>query len=163
MKFCALGIKTKIAIEKFGIRVDIMPEKFAGEDGIKALEKVLKKTDKLLVPRAKMGRAEIVDSLKDLAEVTELKIYDTISTSTEIESALEEYEDYSLVFTSASTFNNFYKGVEDKSGIFSKAKIISIGPITTAAIEKAGLTVDIEAKEYTIEGIIEGILEEKNV
>ena len=163
VKFCALGIKTKIAIEKFGIRVDIMPEKFAGEDGIKALEKVLKKTDKLLVPRAKMGRAEIVDSLKDLAEVTELKIYDTISTSTEIESALEEYEDYSLVFTSASTFNNFYKGVEDKSGIFSKAKIISIGPITTAAIEKAGLTVDIEAKEYTIEGIIEGILEEKNV
>lgn len=163
IKFCALGIKTKKAIENFGIKVDIMPEKYAGEDGVKALEKVLKKTDKLLVPRAKMGRPEIIDSLKDLAEITETQIYDTKSLSAEIEETLEEYERYSLVFTSASTFNNFYKGIKGKNRIFSRAKIISIGPITSTAIKKAGLNVDIEAKEYTIEGIIEGILEEKNV
>ncbi|NLD16527.1 MAG: hydroxymethylbilane synthase [Tissierellia bacterium] len=163
IKFCALGIKTKKAIENFGIKVDIMPENYAGEDGVKALEKVLKKTDKLLVPRAKMGRPEIIDSLKDLAEITEIQIYDTKSLSAEIEETLEEYERYSLVFTSASTFNNFYKGIKDRNRIFSRAKIISIGPITSIAIKKAGLNVDIEAKEYTIEGIIEGILEEKNV
>lgn len=163
IKFCALGIKTKKAIENFGIKVDIMPENYAGEDGVKALEKVLKKTDKLLVPRAKMGRPEIIDSLKDLAEITEIQIYDTKSLSAEIEETLEEYERYSLVFTSASTFNNFYKGIKDRNRIFSGAKIISIGPITSIAIKKAGLNVDIEAKEYTIEGIIEGILEEKNV
>lgn len=163
IKFCALGIKTKEALNSRGLKVDVMPEKFSGEDGIEAMEKVLKPGDRVLLPRAKKGRTKIVDELRNLADVEELHIYDTISTSQEIEKTLEDYDKYSLVFTSASTFNNFYESLSDKEIIFSKAKIISIGPITTAAIEKRGFKVDIEAKDYTIEGIIEGILEEKNV
>lgn len=163
IKFCALGIKTKDALNSRGIRVDIMPDKFSGEDGVEAMEKVLKPSDKVLVPRAKMGRTKIIEDLKKLADIKELHIYDTISTSNEIEEVLEEYENYSLVFTSASTFNNFYDALVDKEGVFSKSKIISIGPITTQAIENKNLKVNIEAKEYTVEGIIEEILEDKNV
>ena len=42
------------------------------------------------------------------------------------------------------------------------AKIASIGPITTKAIEDEGFNVDYQACEYTIDGIIKAIIGDGN-
>ena len=162
LKFVAIGNKTRKAINAKGIKVDFMPEQFAGEDGIKLLSKILVPSDRVLVPRAKNGRVEIVDELKKLAQVKEIHIYDTVSKNSSISEVLDSYDNYKLVFTSASTFNNFNNIVKENKNVYEKSQIVSIGPITTKAIEDAGLKVDIEAEEYTIEGIINAILEEKD-
>ena len=46
--------------------------------------------------------------------------------------------------------------IEDKEGL--KARVISIGPSTTKAAEKMGLSVHRTAAEYTAEGIAAAIL-----
>ena len=57
-------------------------------------------------------------------------------------------------FTSASTVECFFAlGLELPKGV----KIASIGPVTSDAIKKRGLKVDIEAKEHSIPGLVKAI------
>lgn len=160
-KFCTIGTKTYEALKNYGIKAELMPEHFEGMEAVEVLKKHVAQSDKVLVPRAKLGRNEIVDELKKFCQVEELKIYDTLINDIdkdEIIDRLNEYEGYETIFTSASTFKNFAKILgEDLAGVLEKGHIVSIGPITTKAIVDAGYTVDIEAEEYTIEGIIKAI------
>jgi uroporphyrinogen III methyltransferase/synthase len=57
--------------------------------------------------------------------------------------------------------NNFVELVGEEnvqSGLLDGVKLASIGPITSAALHDAGLRVDVEAKVYTIPGLVEAIL-----
>jgi uroporphyrinogen III methyltransferase/synthase len=44
------------------------------------------------------------------------------------------------------------------SGLLDDVKLASIGPVTSTTLKELGLRVDIEAKEYTIPGLVEAIL-----
>ena len=62
-----------------------------------------------------------------------------------------------ITFTSSSTVNNLLSiaGREALEGV----RIASIGPVTSATARSLGLTVDAEAKQFTIDGLIESILD----
>ena len=62
-----------------------------------------------------------------------------------------------ITFTSSSTVKNLLAaaGREAVEGIH----IASIGPVTSETARSQGLKVDAEAKQYTIDGLIEAILE----
>lgn len=164
IKIAAVGTKTQDAIEKYGIRVDLVPAKFVGEELIEKLVPVLKATDNVLIPRAKIARDILVDQLKKISNVEEIEIYDTLKTESskdDILDTLRELDEYDLLFTSSSTFTNFKEILEENATeIFGNGKIISIGPITTDTIVEAGYKVDREAEEYTIDGLIEILLKE---
>ena len=63
-----------------------------------------------------------------------------------------------VTFTSSSTAANFAKLVPDGGG-GAKVKFASIGPITSQALRERGFAPDIEAEEYTSEGLVEAIVE----
>lgn len=67
-----------------------------------------------------------------------------------------------LTFTSSSTVHNFVKivGRENIERINNNTKIACIGPITADTARQYGFTVDINASEYTIQGLVEAIVEE---
>jgi uroporphyrinogen-III synthase len=68
---------------------------------------------------------------------------------------------YAISFTSSSTVKNFVEliGPENvNSGLLDNVKLASIGPVTSATLREVGLRVDIEAKEYTVSGLVEAIL-----
>jgi uroporphyrinogen III methyltransferase / synthase len=60
-----------------------------------------------------------------------------------------------VTFTSSSTVENF---LALKLPWPSNARTASIGPITSETMRKHGLSVDIEASRYDIEGLVEAIL-----
>ncbi len=165
IKLAAVGTKTQEAIEKYGIRVDLVPDKFVGEELVEVIVPILEMTDKVLIPRAKIARDIIVDELKKVSAADEVEVYDTLKTKKskdEIVETLSELEDYDLLFTSSSTFTNFVEILEEEANhVFENGNIISIGPITTKTIVEAGHKVYKEADEYTIDGIID-ILKKEN-
>ena len=61
-----------------------------------------------------------------------------------------------ITFTSSSTVENLLDvvGVEALRGI----SVASIGPVTTATLEKFGIPVAAEASVYTVEGLRDAIL-----
>ena len=65
-----------------------------------------------------------------------------------------------ITFTSASTVDCF---MDLELPIPKDLKVASIGPITTESVERNGLEVDIDAEVYSIPGLIDAILDSKEL
>ncbi|MGI6066738.1 MAG: uroporphyrinogen-III synthase, partial [Bacillota bacterium] len=65
-----------------------------------------------------------------------------------------------ITFTSSSTVQNFIKILEKENiPLLKQAKVACIGPVTADTAKKLGLKVEIEAKEFTIDGLVQAIVE----
>ena len=94
-----------------------------------------------------------------------LVVYNTHKLKIDREKA-EKYTKESdiLMFLSSSTFESFADSINlsensEMKEILSKKTLASIGPVTTKTIEKYGLKVGVEAKEYTEKGLLKAILD----
>src|SRR5512147_9860 len=165
LKIVAIGPATAKAIEKHGIPVDIMPDEYVAEAVVEELRNQVK-GERVLLVRAKVARDVIPNALRELgARVHVMEAYETVvpeSSRTAILEVLKsDKRPYAITFTSSSTVKNFVEliGAENvNSDLLEGVKLASIGPVTSATLRDVGLRVDIEAKEYTIPGLVEAIL-----
>lgn len=158
-KFVTIGPATTEELSKYGIKADIVPEKYVAEYVVEEMQKVVKAEDRILVPRAKEARSLIIDSLSKIAKVKEVKIYETTkgeAKKEKIMDMLSNEEIHYITFTSSSTVKNFMSilGEENKS-LLENTKLISIGPVTSETVKSFGLSLYKEADEYTISGIMD--------
>ena len=164
IKVAAIGSSTAKAISQYGINVDFIPKEYRGEGLVNELQSKLSKEDKVLIPRSKNGRPYLVEELSKICMVEEIKTYETVKATEDsghIIENLKEFDSYYILFSSPTTFINFKKIVgKDSENILNKGKIISIGPITSKAIEEQGYSIYKQAKKYTFDGILEILLTE---
>ncbi|MDD5669903.1 MAG: uroporphyrinogen-III synthase, partial [Candidatus Omnitrophica bacterium] len=59
-----------------------------------------------------------------------------------------------VTFTSSSCVEGFQKNFSRQKGVCAA----SLGPVTSATAKKYGLRVAVEAREYVLESLIEGII-----
>ncbi len=158
-KIAVIGKGTAKALEAHGIAADYMPWEFVGEALVDMLKNILKPDDKILIPRAGNARPYLVDTLKKIAPVTEIKIYETVRADADysaVKAMLACGEIDYITFASSSTVENFVAEMGEKAqSKLGGAKLISIGPQTSQKIEEHGLCVYAQANEYTIDGILE--------
>lgn len=168
LNICAIGPKTREALEKLALRVEYMPEEYVAEAIIKGLEGRIQPGEKVLLPRADIARKVLPRALAELgAEVTDVTVYRTVKTKNNVDrllSALRAQEIDIVTFTSSSTVKNFVEVLppEEKEALMAGVQVASIGPITTKTAEDLGLHVHVQAKEYTIEGLVKAILESQH-
>ena len=161
-KICAIGPKTAEALEERGLLVDVMPEVFRAEAVLEALQGRIQPGDKILLPRADLARLVLVDSLQQLgAQVDEVVAYQTVlADAADTQLLLEKLragEIHVLTFTSSSTVTNFLQLIGDQRQLLEGITVACIGPITAETAKKNGLSVDICAEQYTIDGLVEAI------
>ena len=165
LKIVAIGPATAKAIEKHGIPVDIVPDEYVAEAVVEEMRNQVK-GERVLLVRAKVARDVIPNALRELgAKVHVMEAYETVvpeSSRTAILEALKSDKRPSVItFTSSSTVKNFVELVGQEtieSGLLDGVKLASIGPVTSTTLKDLGLRVDLEAKEYTIPGLVEAIL-----
>ncbi|WP_084053984.1 uroporphyrinogen-III C-methyltransferase [Desulfonispora thiosulfatigenes] len=168
IKLCAIGPKTREEIENKGLIVDYMPEKFVAESIIEGFKTILNPNEKILLPRADIARPILIDSLLELGmDVTEVMAYRTVIGSRDNEellTKLKNKEIHVITFTSSSTVKNFISLIEneDLETILNGITIASIGPITSETARSLGIKVDVEAKEYTIDGLVQALVDYTN-
>lgn len=163
-KIVAIGPATNKALEKWGIKSDIIPKTYVGESIYEELKTIVKSEDNVLIPRSKEARSYLVDSLSPLCNVNEVHTYETLlgdGNRDEILKYLENDKIDYITFTSSSTVRNFVEilGKENIDKLI-KTRVISIGPITSKTIQEFGLDIYKEANSYTIEGILKCIMED---
>jgi uroporphyrinogen III methyltransferase/synthase len=159
VRICAVGPATARAVEQEGAHVHVVPAEFVGEGVVSALvAHGLVEGDRVLFPRAERTRAVVPTSLREIgAEVTEVVAYRTVpeaSKAAKLRRLLDRGEVDFLTFTSSSAVQSFTRMVGVEVG---RAKVASIGPITSATARASGLTVDIEADPYTSSGLAAAI------
>jgi uroporphyrinogen III methyltransferase/synthase len=62
-----------------------------------------------------------------------------------------------ITFTSSSTAKNFIALLDGNPKPLAGVKIASIGPVTSETLRAIGLKPDIEASEYTMDGLVRAI------
>jgi uroporphyrinogen-III C-methyltransferase len=154
VKIAAIGEKTKEEIEKYYLKVNIVPEKYQGEFLVKKLGSYLNKESKVYFPHSNLSRKEVADSIKSISNLTELAIYENIIPEEAFE--IDEKID-AIMFSSSSTVDNFI--CMYGKNILEDTQIYSIGDITTQVIESYGLKVYKQADKSTIASLIELIKE----
>ena len=164
IKLCAIGPKTKEELEACGLIIDYTPEEYRAEAVVKGFENEEIVGKRILLPRADIAREVLTQSFKDMgALVDDVTMYKTVYAETNIyllNELLEERMIDIITFTSSSTVRNFVEMLKIKQldKLLEQIQVASIGPITTATAREFGIKVDIEASEYTIDGMMEAIL-----
>jgi uroporphyrinogen-III synthase len=173
LKVAAIGPATKKAIEKRGIKVNVVPEEYVAESVVESLrDQVAGK--RVLLARARVARDVIPRELRKLgAKVDVVEAYETViprSSLTRLRAILKNSNRRPdvITFTSSSTVRNFAnltgKNVRRgrprprKASPLDDVRFVSIGPVTSSTLRELGLPVDLEAKEYTIPGLINAIV-----
>src|SRR5713226_10054726 len=170
LKVAAIGPATKKAIEQRGIKVDVVPEEYVAESVVESLRGQVK-GKRVLLARAKVARDVIPRQLRRLgARVDVVEAYETIipqASRKRLRAVLSDSKRRPdvITFTSSSTGRNFLallgasrrRGRKRHTSMFGGIRFASIGPVTSSTLRELGLPVHIEAKEYTIPGLIEAI------
>lgn len=172
LKIAAIGPATRKAIEQHSLRVAMTPKEYVAESVVAALRRKVKGKRVLLV-RAKVARDVIPRELRNAgAEVDVVEAYETVAprlSARRLRSLLanKTQRPHAITFTSSSTVKNFVEllGLRSARAALKKparqggVHTASIGPVTSATLRDFGLPVDIEAKEYTIPGLVAAIVE----
>ena len=162
-KICVIGPATAGRLSQYGIRPDAQPAKFSGEHIVGALESVAKLEGlKILLPRADIAPGDLPDALGAKgAIITEVTAYRTVPDNAnvgQVADLLEKGQIHWITFTSSSTVKNFFAGIKPEL-LGGSVGLASIGPVTSATIVQFGLSPTVEAERYTIDGLIEAIVE----
>jgi uroporphyrinogen-III synthase len=170
LSIAAIGPATAREIEKLGLKVAIVPGKYVAESVVESLhDKVAGK--RVLVVRARVARDVIPRELRKLgAQVDVVEAYETVvpeSSRRELQRVMDDpaIRPGVIPFTSSSTARNFIELLGGRGRpphtALNGIEFASIGPVTSATMRELGLPVHIEAKEYTIPGLIQAIISRK--
>jgi uroporphyrinogen-III synthase len=170
LRIAAIGPATKKAIEKRGLKVNVVPEEYVAESVVKSLRKqVIGK--RILLVRAKVARDVIPRELcKAGAQVDVVEAYETVvprASRARLRAALKKPDKRPdvITFTSSSTVKNFVellgparRARSRKDARLEGITLASIGPVTSRTLRELKLGVDVEARQYTIPGLVQAIV-----
>jgi uroporphyrinogen III methyltransferase/synthase len=170
-KLCTIGTKTAVEVERYGMRVDLVPGEFRAEGLIDSFMRLHDrrrdsgglKGIRFLLPRAEVARELFPEKVRELGGEIDVPVaYRTVKPEVQgkrLQRFLKEGRITIATFTSAATFNNFIEIMGNEALSFLRAVSIAvIGPVTAKAVEKAGLKVDIMPQESTIEAMVTEII-----
>jgi uroporphyrinogen III methyltransferase/synthase len=162
-KVCCIGTKTRATLDVYGIEADLVPDDARAEGVIAALRPFITPRTKVLLPRAKVAREVLPDSLRQAgAEVDVVTAYRTLpptpAEADRIISLVDPAEIDAVLFTSSSTVRNLldvlgHEGIQRLNAL----ALFSIGPITTRTAEELGLVISASARDQTIESLVETV------
>jgi uroporphyrinogen-III synthase len=166
LKIVAIGPATREEIEKLGLRVTVVPQRYIAESVVESLRGQVE-GKRVLLARARVARDVIPRELRNMAaRVDVVEAYETVvpaTSRTRLRSLMKDPKrrPHIVTFTSSSTVKNFVallggRGHPPHTSL-EGVQLASIGPITSATLREYNLPVQIEAKEYTIPGLIEAI------
>ncbi len=171
LRVAAVGAATKAAIERQAMKVDIVPQEYVAESVVESLHGEVD-GKRILLARARVARDLIPLELAKLgATVDVAEVYENViprESRRELRVALKNAKSRPdiITFTSSSSVKHFVAllakdltgRIDPGRADLQSIRFASIGPITSATLRGAGLPVDIEARQYTVAGLIEAIV-----
>jgi len=163
-QICAIGPATAAEARSRGMRVSAIPSEYRAEAVADILCREARPGDRVLLPRAR-GAREILPELLEAQgiRVDELEVYEAVPERA-VSKAHWELLENGLVdiitFTSSSTVKNLVSilGPDLVAELREQVRVACIGPITAQTAQEAGFRVDIVAKEFTIDGLVQAII-----
>jgi len=164
MQVGAIGPTTAAELARAGVHVDFVPTEYRAEGLVEVLQNHDLSGKWFLIPRARVARDLLRQVLIEKgARVEVVEAYETVIPvlpAGKLEELFTPRPD-AITFTSSSTASNFARLIGDSKVRETLAGIViaSIGPVTSNTIRSLGLSVDVEAGEFTVPGLVRAIQE----
>jgi uroporphyrinogen III methyltransferase/synthase len=154
-RVAAIGAGTAAQLREHGVIADVVPERFVAEGLVDALADL--PVERALVARAREARDVLPDALRERgAEVDVVALYETVAEPlSEEQLSAVATADY-VTFTSSSTVRFFFAATGTRE--HGRARLVSIGPVTSGALREHGLEPDVEAGRHDIDGLVEAVV-----
>jgi len=169
IKIAVVGRKTAQALQKYNLIPDLIPTNFVADSLVAEFPESLTQT-KILFPRVETGGREVLvkEFTAQGADVTEVAAYQSKCPSSiepQVWQVLQQNLIDIITFASSKTVENFWQLIHQKIGnqteidnLLKDTQIASIGPQTTKTCLQLLNRIDIEAAEYTLEGLTQAII-----
>jgi uroporphyrinogen III methyltransferase/synthase len=172
IKIAVVGKKTAVTLQQKNLQADFIPPDFVADSLVEHFPETLSDRQ-ILFPRVETGGREVlVKQLSDRgAKIVEVAAYQS-SCPKEIEPqawfALQQRQVDIITFASSKTVSNFARLIEQAlkanpeetlQSLLANVTLASIGPQTSQTCQELFGRVDVEAKEYTLEGLTEALIQ----
>lgn len=158
VKLAAMGPGTADALARYHLRADLVPDEFRAE----ALAEQLGphcSGSRVLLARASRGREVLAESLRAAgARVEQVVVYtsrDVAEADPEVAAALGAGQIDWVTVTSSAIAQSLVRLFGDN---LARARVASISPVTSEVLRGLGIDPAVEARTYTMAGLIEAIL-----
>jgi uroporphyrinogen III methyltransferase / synthase len=169
-KLAAIGPATAHALEIHGLRADLVAKEFVGESLAREMLGALRSAPaaapwRVLLARAAKARDVVPETLRAAGcQVDVVAVYETHAPPREtVETLARELEHGGIdvaTFTSSSTVENFCDLLGPRAvELLKHVRVATIGPVTTETARVRGLRVDVVAREYTVSGLVQALVE----
>jgi uroporphyrinogen III methyltransferase/synthase len=165
-RLAAIGPATARALESCGLRADVVAAEFRGEGLASSILEAVGGSAaplRVLLARAARARDVLPEALRAAGHRVDVAAaYETHPASAdalaEIAAELEHGRVDAVLFTSSSTVENLSDGLGGRAAdLLGRARVASIGPVTTATAVSRGIRVDVTADSYTVPGLLEAL------
>jgi len=164
IRIAAIGEATATELFKMGLNVDYMPADYTSKELLNGLAGLIEKGEKVLLARADIASNELSDGLKrngiDFEELTTYRTVMDESMKSIVKEYLKQNKVDFITFASSSTVKNFIEILgKENIELLSNNKIVCIGPVTAQTAKELGLFVSAVADKYTVNGLVDKIME----
>ncbi|RYE88833.1 MAG: uroporphyrinogen-III C-methyltransferase [Myxococcales bacterium] len=163
VRVAAIGPGTAQALRERGVRADLVPDEYRGEALAAALLAASPRPPRVLLPRAAVARDVFPDTIRAAGgEVDVVPAYVALPPGPEARERLRAWLAEGAIdiitLTASSTVTHLLDLLGDEApALLAPLTLASIGPITTATAERAGLTVAVTASTYTLDGLVDAL------
>jgi uroporphyrinogen III methyltransferase/synthase len=173
VKLAVVGRKTAASLQQQGLQPDFIPPDFVADSLVEHFpERDRLSALKILFPRVETGGRDVLvrELTNQGATVVEVPAYESgcaRKIPPDVMHALQNHPIDFLTFASSKTvkcFHQLLEGVSNQATTLlslplpASIAIASIGPQTSATCQELLGRVDVEAKDYTLEGLIQAIV-----
>jgi uroporphyrinogen III methyltransferase / synthase len=157
LQIAAVGQATATQLERYGIRADLVPDRFQSKALLPLFPESLDGM-RFAVVRAKEGNDDFISALRARGAEAELAVaYETAAApadSERIRMLLASGAIDAITFTSGSTVEHFFAQLDDASrSSLREVMLASIGPVTSEALRRHGFEPSMEASGATVEAL----------
>jgi uroporphyrinogen III methyltransferase/synthase len=164
LRIAAIGPSTADALRSYHLEPDLVPARFDSETLGAALASCAS-GKRLLLARADRGRDLLRQELAKLAYVDQVTVYtqsDAITAGSPVLAKLDEGEIDFVTVTSSNIVRALHAGLSATARErirCGEVELVSISPVTSAAIRELGWPVGAEAAEATTTGVVEALIQ----
>jgi uroporphyrinogen III methyltransferase/synthase len=162
-KLAAIGRATADALRSYHLEPDLVPSQFRSEELSRALRERAR-GQHILIARADRGREILRQELAAIANVEEIAVYsqvDVQATDSEILARIYRAEVDYIALTSSNIARALGRALDQgsrQSVESGRVRLVTISPVTSAAVHEMRLPVAAEATTYTSEGLIDALV-----
>jgi uroporphyrinogen III methyltransferase / synthase len=162
-KVAAIGQATAEELRKRGLAPDVVPERYISSELLPLLAED-QRGIRTAVVRAEEGREELIEELRRRGGDVDLVVaYRTVAAEydlDELRRLIAEDAIDAVTFTSASTVDHFFAKLteEERAKVLARAKTVSIGATTSAAMERYGRGPDVVAEKASVQAVHDALV-----